>query len=745
VEAVESVGVFLVSERSHRLLTGRLLERVAALLDGRRTVEQIIDALAGEVGAAEVYFVLGELEQKGYLVYADDAVAPESGAFWEEAQSGDGHVPPQRLAARVAVAACGAGSAEHAAAVTRCLRSIGIADGQGPSMLDVIVTDDYLRAELDEENRRALASGTPYLLVKPVGTRLWVGPLVDPRRTACWECLAERLRHNRPIDLFIRRSQGRALPVVTARAALATTAETAAHIAATEAAKWLVTGRSRVTGNVLTVDTLSWDTELHPVTRRPQCPACGEPRPAGGGPVPIALVSRPKQFTADGGHRTCSPEETVRRQERHISPITGAISGLIRTTAPGDDVLHAYMAGHNFALGLHTMSLLRKSLRSHSGGKGATDVQAKASAIGEALERYSGVYQGDEPRRRATLAAMGEAAIRPNDCMLYSEAQYRDRAAINRQDRQFHFVPAPFDDDAEVDWTPLWSLTHERARYLPSAYLYYGYNDAHGLDVRHGDGLAWADSNGNAAGNTLEEAIVQGFMEVVERDSVALWWFSRVRRPRVDLTSFDEPYFARLAEYLSGRGRSLWLLDITADLGIPCFAAVSRREDSTADEQVVVGFGAHFEARLAALRALTEVNQFLAAFDSVGENLADGLSFDPAAVEWWSTATLANQPYLVPAEGMTRTASDFTEMSSDDLREDVRTCVRLVRQSGMELLVLDQTRPDIGLPVVKVVVPGMRHFWARLAPGRLYDVPVALGWIPRRLEEHELNPVPVFF
>jgi len=53
---------------------------------------------------------------------------------------------------------------------------------------------------------------------------------------------------------------------------------------------------------------------------------------------------------------------------------------------------------------------------------------------------------------------------------------------------------------------------------------------------------------------------------------------------------------------------------------------------------------------------------------------------------------------------------------------------------------LDQTRPDIGLRVVKVFVPGMRHFWARFGPGRLYDVPVAMGWVERPLTEDQLNP-----
>ena len=62
----------------------------------------------------------------------------------------------------------------------------------------------------------------------------------------------------------------------------------------------------------------------------------------------------------------------------------------------------------------------------------------------------------------------------------------------------------------------------------------------------------------------------------------------------------------------------------------------------------------------------------------------------------------------------------------------------------MEMIVLDQTHPDIGLPVVKVAVPGLRHFWPRFGPGRLYDVPVAMGWRTTPLAEPALNPVHLF-
>jgi ribosomal protein S12 methylthiotransferase accessory factor len=88
--------------------------------------------------------------------------------------------------------------------------------------------------------------------------------------------------------------------------------------------------------------------------------------------------------------------------------------------------------------------------------------------------------------------------------------------------------------------------------------------------------------------------------------------------------------------------------------------------------------------------------------------------------------------------------SGFPRIAHRDLREDVRWCQRVVEQRDMELLVLDQTRPDIDAAVVRVIVPGLRHFRARYAPGRLYDTPVALGWLAKPCAEAELNPLELF-
>jgi ribosomal protein S12 methylthiotransferase accessory factor len=66
--------------------------------------------------------------------------------------------------------------------------------------------------------------------------------------------------------------------------------------------------------------------------------------------------------------------------------------------------------------------------------------------------------------------------------------------------------------------------------------------------------------------------------------------------------------------------------------------------------------------------------------------------------------------------------------------------VKVAQRKRLDFLVLDQTRPDIQVPVARVIVPGLRHFYRRFAPGRLYDIPVKLGWLDRPLPENELTP-----
>jgi oxazoline/thiazoline synthase len=737
VEIVKDEGVFLVSEIGHSVLSGRLFETLASLINGRRSSDEIVEALQAHASPAEVYYALMLLEQKGFLSEADQTCPAGEAAFW--AIHG---IAPQTARRRlgetkVAVTTFGEVAVEPFLAL---LESLHVQVGEAGT-LGVVLTDDYLRKELQTYNREALRSGRPWILTKPVGSQLLIGPVFDPGRTGCWECLAQRLRTNRAVETFVQRKQHRDEPFPIPSGATPATQQVAYSIAATEIARYIARSETpQSKGELLSLDVSSWQTAVHTLTRQPHCGVCGDRASLLEQLFrPIELESGKKTFTEDGGHRVVAPEETLRKFERHISPITGAVRGLQRVTV-NDGVIHVYRAGHNVAAQHYNLKHLQTHLRSASSGKGITDLQARASGLCEALERYSGFFQGGETRRKARFKDLDGLGIHPNDCMRFSARQYREREAINAKKSRCNYVPLPFEEEAEIEWTPVWSLTHKVHRYLPTQYCYYSHpsleNQAYSVGC----------SNGNAAGNTIEEAILQGFLELVERDSVALWWYNRARRPRVDLDSFDEPYLRKLESFLKGQGRELWALDLTSDLGIPVFTALSGRTGDR-QEQIVIGFGAHLDARIAILRAVTELSQSLTWVlpahkdtNAIPETLED---LD--LLNWLKAATFANHPYLVPDESAPeRIASAYPKRWTDDVKDDVILCRELVERHGMEMLVLDQTRPDIGLPVVKVIVPGLRHYWPRFAPGRLYQVPVTLGWLNEPLHEEQLNPIPMF-
>lgn len=679
---VEGEGVFLLSEHGRRVLTGRLALLVAPLLDGTRTVDEIAAMLDGAATPEEVRGAIAKLAAGGHV--AEATMLPHATAAAWDALGVDPDAAQARIAAATVEVATFVGAVEVP----------GLRVG-APGDVVLALTDDYLRDELADLN----GDGRPWLLAKPVGAVLWIGPFFRPGVTACWECLAARLRENRLVETYV----GWAPP---AAGALPSTVAAGVALAATELARRIATPELD-DATIWTVDLRSGESARHPVQRRPQCAACGVPR---GDPEPVVLRSVPR--------RRRTAEETLERVERHVSPVSGVVTSLRRTVLPPAvaDLLSHYVAGQSF-VPPSSLAGLRHSLRSSGVGVAPTDAAARAVAICEAIERSAGVLRGDEPARIASLNELGGAAIPPNDWLLHSERQLAGRQ---------------LDADVQIEWSPVWSLTRRDWRYLPTRTLYFS-------QPAPGHEWLWADSNGNAAGATLEEAIVGGIYEVVERDSTALWWSNRVRRPAVDHASFGDPFVDAAARRLDELGRSFWVLDLTSDFDVPVLVAVSRRLYADS-EQLLIGFGADADAAAALRHATRELLQHLAG--ALDDGPAGHRHYDQAQwVDWWATATVENQPYLAPSDEPPRAAAEFPSQAADDVRDEVERCRALLEARGLELLVLDLTRPEVGVPVAKAIVPGMRVEGPRHAPGRLYDVPVELGWLERPRTEDELNPL----
>lgn len=730
-------GLILLSESERAWIPDPIYAALAPMLDGVHEIEAIFEALSGTYPAERVFAALDCLRTSGYLAEDATAEAQNTMAFWEHLD-----VPPSVARSRldatvVSIVALGEVDARS---LTHLLDRHGIRIAREGDFT-VIVTDDYLRPELAAWNARSLISGKTWLLTKPVGMDTWIGPMFVPGQTACWECLAQRLRGHRKLEDYIARRNGLEAPVGATLGSIPSTQHAALAEAATEITRWIGTGgKSALRNWVVSTSVLTLERTHHNLTRRPQCPSCGTPVPASGvHSRRVRLRRRPKACTSDGGHRAVKQRVVLKQLEQHLSPITGIVSALVPgeraggTRADGSSLTPTFVARHNFSDVHDDRFFLQEEMRPRSGGKGKSVEQARVSALAESLERYCGVFDGTEPRIRASMSVLGEAAIHPNICMGYSERQYADRELHNQRGQKAYWVPQRFREDVEIEWTPLWSLSANKTRYLPTSFCYYGYRSADPQFAR-------ANSNGCAAGFVPEEAVLQGLLELIERDAVALWWYNRLRRGEIDLDSVDDPFVSGLVQHYGQLRRELWALDVTSDFGIPTVAAISRRVDK-AEEDIIYGFGAHLDPSIALMRALTEVNQSLAAVPTTtGPQSGRPYRGGQDAAPWWRTVTTAEASYLLPdLEAGARRLQDFKNLASDDLHQDVLTCVALAAARGIETLVLDQTRPDVGLPVVRVVAPGLRHFWARFGPGRLYDVPVREGWMSRPLSEEELN------
>ena len=772
----------LVSESFDTLLHGGLLRDLLPLLDGRRPLDGIVADLEGRHAAADVRAAVVSLSDRGYVISADHGMDRSRAAYWTSLGASPRWVEQRLVESRVVVEGDDGMLSSHLERSGAGVAAGAAADDD--DRLKVIVCDDYLDVRFEAMNQCRIEAEAPWMLVRPRGMETLFGPVFRAdRQGPCWDCLAHRLRGHKEAHQFLRHLAGEeaafkpfaADPVVL---------EAVYGLVSAEIVKWLVLDEAApIHGHAVSMHVGTYASTLHTVLRRPQCPVCGDEtlhrpdRP----PLPVRLTASPKLHRNSGGARAVTPEATLARYRHLVSPVSGIVTWLARTTSEHDDWLHVYWAGSNPGMRSRSLSSLRRSLRSKSAGKGSTREQSEASALCEAIERHSGAFSGDEIRTRGRFNdfAAEDGAIHPNEVQLFSDDQLDNAESINAAGHPYNIVPPRFDPAAEIDWTPVWSFTQGRHRYLPASMLYSM------APEQRGPADLIADSNGCAAGNTLEEAILQGFFELVERDAFAIWWYNGLRAPGVDLASFDDDFLAAAEGYYRRYEREIWMLDVTSDIGVPSFVALSRRPDAET-EDIIYGAGAHADPRLAALRALCELNQCLTWLPRPGGREGGGhegggreggghsgpdrqsgrpgqsggagpsdrteqsgrpnrpMIDDPMALNWWKTARIADCTWLVPStDAPPRQGAQYPVVETADTREDVECCRALVEARGMEFLVLDQTRPDIGMPVVRVIVPGMRHFWARFAPGRLYDVPVDMGFRHQPPAEADLNPAPV--
>lgn len=723
--------VLLLSEQRSFRLKGRLYRELVPLLDGSHSEAEIVARLEPRATPQNVMTALRNLRDRGYVRrHLERPLAQQS--LWIEWERDPEEVAAALAAWPLAVRAMGDGIASGQAAaeaLSALLEDAGfpiVAEREARLLL--VLVDDYLTSDLEALDAQQRQKGQSWLLFKPTGRNAWLGPCLDSEQRRCWQCLRRLLLEHRPGDGLIADAAGPLRPGRGLQQATLELARAQAVLALTR----MALGEPELGEHLVTFDSLQGTRERHYVRLGPSCEHCNSPAQAQAVPTLAELTREKRLASADGGWRVLTTEQARKSLMRLVSPITGLVPGLDDRSQDPDLPVVTAMQTHPKAVSLAQNRLIGRP--GAAGGKGASQAQAEVSCLAEALERYCTVFTGREVRRHARLDSLGSSALDPRDLLLFSDAQYEGRAAWNETADDFNKIPEPFAPEDLIEWSPIHRLSDGAEFWIPTRYCYISYSDSLGLSER---AFCTADSNGCATGAVLSEAILQGLLELVERDSCALAWYNRISRPAIALDDFDDPFLAKARAYYVGQGRSLYALDLRSDLPIPVVMAISCDGEGG---QIHVGLGAHLDVAVALSRAVSEVNQVAQWYGvTKRQGVVEG---DRPIYAWYRDATLDNQPYLKPAAEPARRRDDFPRLCEPGVGPALEATTAILEKVGLDVLAMDSSWPGLDFACARVVVPGLRHFWARFAPGRLYDIPVQLGWQRQATTEADLNPIP---
>lgn len=541
----------------------------------------------------------------------------------------------------------------------------------------LVTTDDYLHPEL---STIAESETRPWLLARPAGRELLVGPFFGDSFSTCWHCLAHWMRPR-------RWTQSAALagsPPQPALAASAVSVALASGLIATLALQRAAgVTASRPPATILALDSEDLSLRSVAVPARVRC-HCSGPRRVPGVPTQWTNDVTGMAFAVE--HNDATSGHSHHASCLHVYP--GSQREPRRPASPGSAF-----------------------------GQGETAQDALDTCLAEALERYSACWQGTEPMAVAKFDA--NTHLHPDAILQFSDEQYEARMAWNRSAATRFQVPPRFNAQVPAHWSPVRRLSDGALRFAPTSLCYGGF-----VDDRQSFGAG--DSVGCGGGRTNTEAVLSALLEKVEREALAIWWYNRVSRPQLDVAEVEDTVLHRLLAEARIHGLDVEVLDLTHDLGIPVYVAIGSNGQG---REPFFGAAAHPRALVAARKAIAEMLQM-----RFWSHQAEP---DPTIADWLRSASLATDPYLVGA-GVVGLRRDHV----GDAPSWLEFTVRQLAEAGLDAYVVDLTRPEAGLPVARVVVPNLRHCWHRLAPGRLYSVPFSLGWVRQPLAETALNPRP---
>lgn len=378
-----------------------------------------------------------------------------------------------------------------------------------------------------------------------------------------------------------------------------------------------------------------------------------------------------KGYTLDL-EKTIPPDETVRRFKKKLKKINLSI---LKNTARIDNgrldiPVYFSICGHDAEDVIGTKKQM---------GKGGTPHQAEASAIMELAERFSLLSFNNDPKR-FIIEEYRNIEHNALPFNIIAQSVHEDPLGLDKAREIFSKVP--------LKWTWGYNLTRDEEILVPFNWFF-----------------AINEHNGPASGNCIEEALLQGICEVVERHVSSIISRNRLNTPAIDPGSVTDPLALELIQKYRKAGIKLYISDFSLNTGIPTIGILGY-DPSTFPEksELVWTAGTTPNPQKALIRTLTEVAQLAGDFNTGSNYMPSGLP---------KFTGLAEADFIIHPEKNVNITS-LPDLSDSNIKVEIQNLVAALQKIGMEVIVVDVTHPELKVPVIYTIIPGA-HFRERAA------------------------------
>lgn len=378
----------------------------------------------------------------------------------------------------------------------------------------------------------------------------------------------------------------------------------------------------------------------------------------------------------EGTHRVIAPEKTIENNENKL--ITAGITRIADITDLD-------------RIGLPVFTAIRPTAEDGAisiySGKGITKDHAKASAMMEGFERYSAEKQEDDETIISTVDEIS------------TKGEYIDPKTLN--------LPQKYEKEdisqIPLEWNLATDIISNKDYYVPSNAVFHPYT--HDNDIQS---FFKSNTNGLASGNILEEAILHGMFEVIERDAWSIFELTHKNYSQINLDTIESELINNTIEKFESNGIKIKLMDFTADIKVPTIAA-SADDTVTKDAGLLtLGMGTHLDPEIAVLRALTEVAQSRAT--QINGAREDTVRADFAREAGYERMKRINKYYFRQEEDQVD-FRDIENKSTTSINEDIEIVKNeLIANDIKHILYTDLTRPELDISVVRVIIPEMELY-----------------------------------